>query len=188
MGEYAKGKYEVIRILRDSVLAGLAAYGVSGMQCLESALPAFNSADNVVLLKMSGLQTVGWQRGGYEVESDGGAGENGVKRTESWIEEQKWDVTVVMKRDGKKVNADTLTAEDVASRLVSWFNGAGGIASLRKHDCAPLFTNMSDVRQYIDDSGVYQNSATFTLRVQVPKKFRFDQDMATPVLKGIEGV
>ena len=189
MSYEAKGKYEVLRIVRASVMEGLEAFGIKNFECIEFAQPLLQSADRVVLLKQTGQRRVGWQRASYSDRRDVGDGsERRSVRREAWIEEQDWELTVVFKRDGAAVTEYTMTSEDVAFSLVAWFNSLGGIERLRASDCANLFVSPSSVRPYKDDSHVYQNTSTLTVQIQVPKVFEFAQPMATPVFKGISGV
>lgn len=179
-----KGRYEVLRMLRNSVLACLAAYGLPDIPVLEFAQPLLQGEADAILLQLAGSTRVGWQRTDYALEKK----EEEFARYESWIDEQKWTLTVVRRRTDDPVTADTVTAEDVAATLAAWFNGPGGIDSFRANDCASLFVQTSDFKPYKDDTALYRHTATLSLTLQVPKRARFVQPTAVPVFADAIGV
>ena len=198
-----KGRYEVLRMLRNSVLACLAAYGLPDIPVLEFAQPLLQGEADAILLQLAGSTRVGWQRTDYALEKKTTDAENGdssindatdaaaaeeFARYESWIDEQKWTITVVRRKTDDPVTADTVTAEDVAATLAAWFNGPGGIDSFRANDCANLFVQTSDFKPYKDDTALYRHTATLSLTLQVPKRARFVQPTAVPVFADAIGV
>ncbi len=208
-----KGRYEVLRMLRNSVLACLAAYGLPDIPVLEFAQPLLQSEADAILLQLAGSTRVGWQHSSYRLEkktdadknADGEASDKTATdaddtdaaatdddgefvRYENWIDEQKWTITVVRRRTDAPVTAETVTAEDVAATLAAWFNGPGGIDSFRANDCANLFVQTSDFKPYKDDTALYRHTATLSLTLQVPKRARFLQPTAVPEFADAIGV
>lgn len=186
MSELAKGKFEVLRILRGSVLKALSLFGCSHIQCMEFAQPLLTSANNVVLLQNTTRVRVGWQWSTYNWVNSTPQGRAKLEHNEVYIEQQAWNLITILKRTTKEVNANTLTAEDVANNLIAWFNGQA-IYDLRKNNCANLYVQPSEIHPYKDDSGVYQYTASFTLPLQVPKALTFAQETAQPNYKGSYG-
>lgn len=157
-----KNRLEVQKILRDATLEGMKALGIKGWEVMEYSQPAFISADRVVMLNMKESRRMGWQGHQYRVENDV------LQRVEEWIDEQTWEFHIVAKRKTKTKITDTL-AEDTADMLITWFSGLG-VEELRKSDVAPLRIRSAEVTIYKDDNDLYQKRATFTMKLQVPKK------------------
>jgi len=173
-----KGQYEVQKIIRDNVLAGLSAFGQNGWQCIEFAQSSKLNMDRFVAMNCIGTKQVGW------VNSTQLA--SGIAKND-WLEEQTWQLHVVMKRDDSPVSADTVTTTDIASMLISWFNSEGN-SKFRENGCANLRIDQSSILVYNDDSSIYQKRAVFTMKLQMPKEFRFGReevDAVVPLVKPI---
>ena len=173
MSEANKGKYEVIKIIRDNILLGLSTMGLQPKtgsaerpwDVMEFAQASFQNADKIVLINNIRNGRVGWQSTKYGIQGDE------LSRVERWCEEQKWQIHILFKRDTNvPVTADTLTVEDAASLLITWFNGKG-CEEFRRHGCANLIVDPSQIFVYNDDSSIYQRRAVFTVNLQVPKKW-----------------
>ena len=164
MSEQFRSKYEVIKILRDLILKGLSTFSQSNWDCMEFGQATFQNADRIVTLNLNQVHQVGFQAWN---ESKVGAT---AVRTDDMIEEQHWQLQVILKRKTGKVNGDTMTAEDVASMLITWFNGQGALLLKNKH-IGILHVDRGNVFVYNDDSDVYQKRAAFTVRLHVSKEF-----------------
>ena len=84
------------------------------------------------------------------------------------IEEQHWQIHTILKKSDTP-NIEDRQADDIASVLVSWFNGPG-CDELRKHGVANTRIDANQIIVYNDDSGLYQKRAVFTVKLQVPKE------------------
>ena len=171
MSEQLKTKYEVIKILRDTLIEGMSMLGMSGWGVMEYGQASFEKADKIILLNNIRNERVGWQAVRYPVAGP----QDILHRRDEWIEEQTWQAHVVLKRTTAPVSASTETAEDVADKLVAWLNGAG-MGLLRNSGVAPLRIDTNTIFVYNDDSAVYQRRATFSVKVQVPKELTYRQD------------
>lgn len=167
MSDANKTKYEVIKVIRDCVMSGLTSVGATGFDCVEFGQPSIQNMDKVVTLRFIRTQNVGWQSFSFNF--------TGKVRKDEWIEQQSWQLQVIMKRSGAKVSASTLTSEDVASLLRSWIDGPGN-EMLRKKGCASLRIDPLTVFVYNDDSDLYQRRVAFTMKLQVPKELSFGQE------------
>lgn len=180
MSEALKTKYEVLKIIRTNVLMGLSAFGEETVsdknkgdknlwQCMEANQPSYQNFDKVVLLELRGSNRIGlpsitdkWDREARK-----------TIRISSWIEQQEWIVKVLFNRTTEKKTADTITTEDVASMLASWFNDLG-CAEFRKHNCGCLFVQSKDIKPYLDKSSQQQMGSMFVLKLQIPKSACFE--------------
>lgn len=175
MSESLKTKYEVLKIIRDNILKGLEELNVAGWQCMEANQQSYKNFDKVILLTHSKNERIGWQSPRHRYNK------NTLKFDdyETWIEQQEWEIKVLLKRNVDPVTADTLTTEDIASMLTGWLNGPG-VAFFRQFNCANLFLKMSDITPYKDNSDVFQYGTKFILKLQVIKTAHFELDSATP--------
>jgi len=173
MSESLKTKFDVIDILREVTLAGLNAFGYGNFSFMEFGQASFQSADGFdgyILVNLVRNRRITWVAGKYE----NGAGGALLGRDE-WIDEQHWQFHVVLKRKGgSPASGEAVVAEDVATNLITWLNGRG-VALLRARGVAPLNVDASRIFTYNDDSWIYQKRAVFTVKIQVPKEFKYEQ-------------
>lgn len=188
MSELNKGKYEVLRLIRSNILKCFETLGIptgaNGWECMESdQAKIVNREDKVVLLKMKGFQRVGWQSSRFLWDSDG----QGFRTPENWIEEQEWEVKILVKRSSHEpITADTVAPMDIAAYLVMWFNREG-CAVFREHNCGNLFVKSKDIKLYNDSSNLNQEAVSFPLKLQVPKQVVLKTDPAEVVFEGASG-
>lgn len=179
MSEWAKGKYAVQKIIRDNVILGMTKFGQTGWDCIEFAQATMQNADKIITMNCTGVDRIGWQ--GTKFDSVLGT------RTDEWLEEQTWMFQVILKRTNEVVTASTITTQDVASMLITWFNGMG-CDEFRRNRCANLRIDPSSVIVYNDDSDIYQKRAVFTMRLQVPKEYSYGQDFLDTIKPDIEPI
>lgn len=193
MSELFKLKYEVVAILQENILKGLASFGVplknspsdNGWIVMESDQPSFKNADNVVLFSLEDSERIGWQsdRRVYNKET------KVFDIIETFIDQQTWKIRVLTKRTTAPITDDAIpfSSEDVADMLIAWFNRLGCM-EFRKHNMANLFVQTKDVRTYKDKSDVNQWTTEFPLKVQVVKQFETEIGTAVPQYKGAIGL
>lgn len=163
-----KGEYEVFKILRDSILLGLKGFGIEdGVDCRRFAQANFNHGDKLVLLNKVSSNRRGWQGFKYKM-----LGEQKLNRVDEWLEEQTWQVSAI-KRMLQTDDVNTVTADDMITALISWFNGVGNI-DLRERGIANTPIDPHSIMVYNDDSDLYQRRVLFTMEVQVPKSFTWE--------------
>lgn len=167
-----KGKYEVIKMIRENVLEGLRQYGITDWKCAEADQPGIQNMDKVVTLKLNTMRRLVTQ--GFRIENAVDA-DGKMTRIEKWIEQQEWEIKAIFNRKLVTVTENTMTAEDISWMLVAWFNGLG-VAFFRKHDCSNLFVLNKDVQTYSDGSAVPENATSFVLKLLVPKQHEFKVD------------
>jgi len=167
-----KNRLEVQKILRDNIIAGLTALGHTGWDVMEFANASMERANKVILMNYLRSTRVGWQGRRYVQVS------NTLKRVEEWIDEQSWQLHIICKRTATTSVNDAL-AEDVASNLITYFNGPGS-ETLRQSGVASLRIDSENIIVYNDNSDLYQKRAVFTLKIQVPKELTMNQDEMTP--------
>ena len=88
---------------------------------------------------------------------------------EKWIDQQSWQVQIILKRK-RKIDGSSILAEDIANNLAAWFNSAHGVIAMKKRGLAPLIVDDKLIFVYNDISEIYQKRAVFTVKVQVPKE------------------
>lgn len=163
-----KNRFEVQKIVRDNIIAGLTALGYTGWDVMEFANASLQKADKVILMNLIRTIRVGWQSGRYVQVS------NAMKRVEEWIDEQSWQLHIICKRTDT-TGVDDAIAEDVAENLITYLNGPGS-ESLRKSGVAPLRIDSKNIIVYNDNSDLYQKRCVFTVKIQVPKELTFGCD------------
>ena len=173
MANMAKSQYAVQKMIRDNVLAGLTAFGQDNWECIEFAQATMQNADRIVTMNCIGVDRIGWQGTRYNALA--------TIRTDEWLEEQSWQFQIILKRYDGAVTADTVTTQDIASMLITWFNGKG-CEEFRRVGVANLRIDPSSVIVYNDDSNIYQKRAVFTMKLQVPRDFEYGM-IAADVLK-----
>lgn len=172
MSEAMKNEYEVFKILRECILEGLSVMGVSdGVDVRRFAQANFNNGDKLVLVNFVKSGRAGWQAAKYENENDTyGSKKNRVDR---WIEEQTYQISV-MKRMRKDDTSDTISAEDISTRLISWFNGRG-LDWLRERNISNYLIDPNSIIVYNDDSDLYQRRPVFDVTLVVNKQFKIEE-------------
>lgn len=166
---------EVFKTVRDCILNGLSVFGIrSGIDVRRFAQANFNHGDSLVLLNL-----VKTNRNGFQATKYGDAvisGETKFTRRDEWIEEQIYQISCIKKMQ-KDDTVETVTAEDISTSLITWFNGRG-LDWLRNNNlsCYPIDPN--SVIVYNDDSDLYQRRPVFNLTVIVNKSFKLAQDHA----------
>jgi len=166
-----KNRFEVQKILRDNIIAGLSAIGHTGWDVMEFANASMEKANKVILMNYLRSTRVGWQGHKY------GDVSQTYKRTEEWIDEQSWQIHIICKRTASTTVASVL-AEDMASDLITWFNGPA-VDIFRAAGVAPLRVDAENIIIYNDDSDLYQKRAVFTIKIQVPKELALNQTNMT---------
>lgn len=159
-----KNRFEVQKIVIEAILRGLEAFGFQGWDCMEFGQASFQKADKIVLVNLLKASRVGWLGERY----DGGV-QSDLTRVDEWIEQQNWQIHVILKRKNSGNTVNTILSEDVATMLITWFNGRGA-EFLRPKGIAPLRIDANSLIVYNDDSSVYQKRSTFTVKLQVPKE------------------
>lgn len=170
MSAELRGEYEVLALIRSCIIEGLKTYGIdSGIDVRMFAQANFNHGDKLVLLNLINTKRCGRQMTDYV----GGNTNDVYSRRDSWIEERTYQVSV-MKKMNKDDDENTVTAEDISMRLISWFNGLG-LDWLRENglSCYPIDPNSIIV--YNDDSDLYQRRPVFAVTVIVNKSFKLAQ-------------
>lgn len=185
MSEKMKSRLEVQKIVRDNILSGFEALGLSGWDVKEFANAHMTKADKVVLMNYIRTRRVGWQGRTYAVD------EESLKSTEEWIAEQHWQIHCIAKRP-PNTDAKTVLSEDMADILVAWFSTPESVNLFRKSGIAPLRIDGNDIIVYTDNSDLYQKRAVFTLKLQVPKSIDVQQSEVSSMdeysFKGVYGV
>lgn len=182
MSDSMKTKYEVQKYLIASIKNGLIAFGqtktVSGktvarFDCVEFGQPMMWKLDECIALNHIANKRIGWQGRTYLTSSL-----LYYKKSE-WLEEQLWNVHVLLKRkmSNGAPTVDTITAEDVAEMLKTWFND-NGCAELRTNHISVLPIDHTDVILYNDDSSLYQKRAVIRMSLIVPKEFQYRENEA----------
>lgn len=163
MSNAYKTRYEVQKIISDCIKKGISLYiQEDGWGVMEFAQASFISANKIVLINPIRVKRLGWQGQKYVYNS------NGLSRVDEFIEEQHWQIHTILKKSDNPTIEDR-QADDIASVLVSWFNGPG-CDELRKHGVANTRIDANQIIVYNDDSELYQKRAVFTVKIQVPKE------------------
>lgn len=172
---------DVQKILRQNILAGLAAYGYGdGFEVIEFANFGKIRKDKVVTMNLLRRKRVGWQGRKYSSPADE------LTRTDEWISEEHWQLQVILKRNSGTKD-DSILSQDIAEVLVTWFNGLG-CDEFRKYGIANLRIDSEQIIVYNDDSDLYQKRCVFTVKIQVPKELTVKQPEMATELEGIYGV
>lgn len=180
MSETNKTRFEVQKILRDCILAGLSALGIdaSKYSVMEAGQTPPTSKNDVITFKMETSGQLGWQapKDRY-IPVSPGSSEKKLVWSDEFIDHQEWLIVVLRhRREGDAIT--TMASEDVARCLISWFNGRGN-AFLRERGVANTNIRENPVNLYKSTSDVYERSSSFRLKLQVPKAIQSDEDWAT---------
>lgn len=177
MSSENKTRLEVQKIFRTNLLTALEKLNLEGWDVMEFANASFQKADKIILYNLINVDRLSWNGVNYEVDKETG----NFARIDEWLEQQMWQISVICKRTDDTDDSDIL-AEDVANWLIAWFNGLG-CELFRRNGMANLTIDNETVFVYNDNSNLYQKRAVFTVKIQVPKKQKYEQESAT--LKGI---
>lgn len=169
-----KFKYEIINIIRDNIFKGLSSFGLplkskenpTGWDCMESDQQSFVNIDRTVCISLQKVERVGWQSARRIYDES----EDSIKESDHWLEQQTWEIKIILKRSIEPASASTITTFDVSTMLVSWFNRLG-CNEFRKHNCSNLFIQTKDIKVYKDTSDVSQQISSFPLKLHVDKRF-----------------
>ena len=172
MSTAMKSEYEVFKILRECIIEGLSVMQISdGVDVRRFAQANFNHGDKLVLINFAKNGRAGWQAAHYKNESDTyGSQKN---RIDWWIEEQTYQISVI-KRMRKDDTTDTITAEDISTRLITWFNGRG-LEWLRERGISNYLIDPNSIIVYNDDSDLYQRRPVFDITLVVNKEFTTEE-------------
>lgn len=172
MSAELKNEYEVFKILRECIIEGLTTMSIAdGVDVRRFAQANFNHGDELVLLNLVKTERYGWQSAKYENESETyGSQKNRIDR---WIEEQTYQISVI-KRMRKDDSTDTISAEDIATRLITWFNGRG-LDWLRERGISNYLIDPNSIMIYNDDSDMYQRRPVFSVTLIVNKEFKIEE-------------
>lgn len=184
MANTMHNKYEIIKNLGIAIKQGLVAFGVtkknaqqqdvSLFDVIEYGQPKMWQMDKVVCLNYIRHSRVGWQGRSYPVV--GAVGDRTLTRKNDWVEQQEWQIHVIMKRgSADNPTVATVTTEDVLSMIVAWMNDRGN-TKLRENGISNLPIDPASVMLYNDDSDLYQKRAVINMTLIVPKEFSFGQD------------
>lgn len=180
MSELNKNRLEVQKILRDCILEFFAQFNLNGWDVMEFAQASFQKADKIVLLNNVRSNRIGWQGTNFEPIN------SALNRKDWWIEQQHWQIHVICKRNNSE-NASSVLPEDLASILITWFNGRGS-EYLRMHGCAPERVDSNSIIVYNDNSDLYQKRSVFTVRIEVPKEITTGEVEAEATMPNIKPV
>lgn len=150
--------------------------------------PVMTYGNRVVLVDKISTQRNGFQGRGYhtEYEESEKEGKRFKKKTEfeQWIEEITWQISVLRKRLPDD-DVGTLTADDVAKKLIWWLNSRHGAAEMRgRKDVpfAPVFTSSARTQEYDDDSDNHQAMEQFDFRMMLVQTAGLD----TKIIEGFD--
>ena len=176
MSEENKTKFEVQKVLRENILAGLKALGIDAAKytVMEAGQTPPTSKGDVILFKMETSGQIGWQAAKMRVV--GATGSRRLTRSDEFIDHQEW-LIVVLRHRRTDDTITTMQSEDVARCLISWFNGRG-CEFFRQHGMANTNIRENPVNLYKSTSDVYERSSSFKLKLQVPKAIVSPQDEA----------
>lgn len=174
-----KTRLEVQAILKSTIAEGLAVFGVdaSRFTIMEANQTPITSRGYAILFKMVSGRRTGIQAPKYRVVHDDDGNVTGAFFDHSFIDEQEWLISVLKPRMPNPTPA-TLLAEDVAQTLIAWFNGPGCVR-IRQKGVSSLYIREKPVEVYKNDSALYDKSASFTLKLLVPKKLSVEAPSAT---------
>lgn len=180
MSEQNKTRFEVQKVLRDNILAGLSAMGIdqSKYTVMEAGQTPPTSKNDVILFRMETTGQLGWQavKDRYVPVSPGASAKRLV-RSDEFIDHQEWLIVVLRhRRTGDTIT--TMGSEDVARCLISWFNGRGN-AFFRERGMANTNIRENPVNLFKSTSDVYERSSSFKLKLQVPKAIQSGEAYAT---------
>lgn len=127
--------------------------------------PVMTFGDRTVLIDKISLKRQGFQGKAYHWFEELGE----FVEQEQWIEEITWQVSVIRKRL-ETDDIETITADDVAKKLVYWLNSSHGASAMRGRTdvpFAPVFTSATRTNVYEDDSDNHQAEEQFDFRMIV---------------------
>ena len=185
-----KTRFEVQRIIRNAIIAALKydGYDPDKYVVMEANQRSITAKKEAILFKMTDSQRHGWQATKFRVEKDDEGVVTDFLKDDCFIDEQTWLISVMTKRPNTDNNPGTITAEtrlseDVAQSLIAWFNGPGCF-ELRKEGVSNLYIKEKPVEVYKDDSSLYEKSASFRIKLLIPKRITHESPAAEVEFKG----
>ena len=179
-----KTRFEVQKILRDNILAGMSALGITaeGWTVMEANQTPPTAKTDYITFRMLSSARSGWQFGnGVWSES-----EQTWLKTNEFIEVQEWEITVVKRQTGTNARLATdFTAEDIVQSLKFWFNGEGCDYFRRNGRMSNLWIKDEQQKEIKDDSAVNQKPNTFRISLCVPRKVITRHNVAEELSTGI---
>lgn len=173
-------RFEVQKVLRDNIIAGLTALGIDADKytVMEAGQTPPTSKNDVILFRMETTGQLGWQATKDRlVPVSEGAAEKKLVRSDEFIDHQEW-LIVVLRHRRTDDTISTMGSEDVARCLISWFNGRGN-AFFRERGMANTNIRENPVNLFKSTSDVYERSSSFKIKLQVPKAIQSDEAWAT---------
>lgn len=156
---------ELFAKLRENIMTALKTFGITGFSVQRFAQANITNSDGLVLLNHIRTKREGWEWKKFECISKDAE----LYAEYGWIESVIYQIHIIK----KMTNGDTettITGEDVANRLIAWFNGPG-IDKLKDENISNLLIDQDDIMIYNDDSDQYQRRVVFSLNLIVNKKF-----------------
>lgn len=172
MSYECKTRFEVQKIVRDNILAGMEAYGIdaSAFTVMEAKQTPPTAKTDFITFVMTGKKRAGWPMVKY-----GGLGDD-FSRIEEFIEMQDWSVSVVKRRrQGEAI--DEMSADDLLAVLTEWFNGMGCF-EFRRSGVSCLLVQAEEDKKVKDDSSLTQNPSAIRLTLCVPKRLKIRHKIA----------
>lgn len=169
-----KGEYQIFKILREACIEGMNRMGITdGFDVRRFAQAHLATGNKLVLLNLVDAERVGWQGHSYRFDVSSGK----ELRTDEWIDQQSWHFHIIKKME-KDDNVDTVTADDMANMMITWFNGPG-VEYLKSRGLANLVIDPHSIMVYNDDSDLYQRRVVFSMKIQIPKSFTVDENFVS---------
>lgn len=162
-----KTRFEIQTIIKKNLATALDKLHLEGWDIMEFANASFEKADKILLYNLISVARLSWNGVKYETV------DGKYMRVDEWLEQQMWQIHVICKRTDD-IDDDSIVAEDVANRLVAWYNGLG-CDLLRVEGVANVTIDTDSIFVYNDNSGLYQKRVVFTVKIQVPKKQKYEQ-------------
>ena len=164
-----KGEYQIFKILREACIEGMNRMGITeGFDVRRFAQAHLATGNKLVLLNLVDSERVGWQGHSYRFDVSSGK----ELRTDEWIDQQNWHFHFIKKMENDD-NVDTVTADDMANMMMTWFNGPG-VEYLKSRELANLVIDPHSIMVYNDDSDLYQRRVVFPMKIQIPKSFKWE--------------
>lgn len=142
---------------------------VSGYEVLARNVQTMTHDNDVVLVDKISTRRHGFQSHTYKKCRNNADGELCFWKSEEWIEEIIFQISVCHKRRVSDT-IDSMTGEDVLKRLQMWFNSHHGARSMRERKdvpIAPVHVFQARSQTYNDDSDNHQIDEQFDISVIV---------------------
>ena len=119
--------------------------------------------DKMILLSHIYTRQVGFQKGYDQDLPNTSGGGMTFTHIEDWLEEVRLQVSCFCNRKPGSDTITTWTAEDMAKRLVAYFNGTAGINAFYALGYGKLRRDVCRVRTFVNDSENFQLVPNFDL-------------------------